>query len=202
MVIRSFTIQLSILKDELPRSIPNPAKGEKQRLRIREERDAPRPPRSATFYTYLITTLINLLEYGGAGSEFAVKRRFRDVVALSKQLAEAYRGFFIPERLDKSMMESQVMQKQEFVGQRRVALEKYLRKLAAHSVIGRSEELRLFLEAKGRLPLAKTTYVASRMLDGTVRLPRQLFSGEAELGEMAQLAKGRRDLLKIFKELK
>ncbi|KAG4936377.1 hypothetical protein JHK82_050587 [Glycine max] len=39
------------------------------------------------------------------------------------------------------------------------------------------------------------------MLDGTVRLPRQLFSGEAELGEMAQLAKGRRDLLKIFKEL-
>ncbi|KAG5064435.1 Sorting nexin 2B [Glycine max] len=159
-------------------------------------------PGAATFYTYLITTLINLPEYGGVGSEFAVRRRFRDVVALSERLALAYRGFFIPVRPDKSTVESQVMQKQEFVEQRRVALEKYLRKLAAHPVIGRSEELRLFLEAKERLPLAKTTDVASRMLDGAVRLPRQLFSGEAELGEVAQPAKGGRDLLRIFKELK
>jgi len=105
-------------------------------------------------------------------------------------------------RPDKSTVESQVMQKQEFVEQRRVALEKYLRKLAAHPVIGRSEELRVFLEAKGRLPLARTTDVASRMLDGAVRLPRQLFGGEAEVGEVAQPAKGGRDLLRIFKELK
>lgn len=98
------------------------------------------------------------------------------------------------------------MQKQEFVEQRRTAVEKYLRKLAAHPVIRRSEELRVFLEVQGRLPLQKSTDVASRMLDGAVRLPRQLFGGEAaasgELSEVAQPAKGGRDLLRIFKELK
>ncbi|CAJ1971062.1 unnamed protein product [Sphenostylis stenocarpa] len=159
-------------------------------------------PGAATFYTYLITTRTNLPEFGGAGTEFAVRRRFRDVVTLADRLSEAYRGLFIPVRPDKSTVESQVMQKQEFVEQRRVALEKYLRRLAAHPVIGRSEELRVFLEAKGRLPLARTTDVASRMLDGAVRLPRQLLGGEAEVGEVVQPAKGGRDLLRIFKELK
>ncbi|RDY11743.1 Sorting nexin 2A, partial [Mucuna pruriens] len=159
-------------------------------------------PGAATFYTYLITTHTDFPEFGGPGSEFSVRRRFRDVVTLSDRLSETYRGFFIPVRPDKSTVESQVMQKQEFVEQRRLALEKYLGKLGAHPVIGRSEELRLFLEAKGKLPLAKTTDVASRMLDGAVRLPRQLFGGEAELGEVAQPAKGGRDLLRIFKELK
>ncbi|KAL9316211.1 hypothetical protein ACSQ67_017212 [Phaseolus vulgaris] len=159
-------------------------------------------PGSATFYTYLITTRSNFPEFGGEGTEFSVRRRFRDVVTLADRLSETYRGLFIPVRPDKSSVESQVMQKQEFVEQRRVALEKYLRKLAAHPVIGRSEELRVFLEAKGRLPLARTTDVASRMLDGAVRLPRQLFGGEAEVGEVTQPAKGGRDLLRIFKELK
>ena len=107
---------------------------------------------------------------------------------------------------DKSTVESQVMQKQEFVEQRRVALEKYLRKLAAHPVIRKSEELRVFLEVKGKLPLMKSTDVASRMLDGAVKLPRQLLGGEAvgavDLNEVSQPAKGGRDLLRIFKELK
>ncbi|KAL2317085.1 hypothetical protein Fmac_030961 [Flemingia macrophylla] len=153
-------------------------------------------PGATTFYTYLITTRTD------SATEFSVRRRFRDVVTLADRLSEAYRGFFVPVRPDKSTVESQVMQMQEFVEQRRAALEKYLRKLAAHPVIGRSEELRLFLEAQGRLPLAKTTDVASRMLDGAVRLPRQLLGGEAEQVEVAQPAKGGRDLLRIFKELK
>ncbi|XP_020202508.1 sorting nexin 2B [Cajanus cajan] len=159
-------------------------------------------PGGTAFYTYLITTRTNFPEFGDSASEFSVRRRFRDVVTLADRLSEAYRGFFVPVRPDKSTVESQVMQTQDFVEQRRAALEKYLRKLAAHPVIRRSEELRLFLEAKGRLPLAKTTDVASRMLDGAVRLPRQLLGGEAELGEVAQPAKGGRDLLRIFKELK
>ncbi|XP_027331566.1 sorting nexin 2A-like isoform X2 [Abrus precatorius] len=163
-------------------------------------------PGGNTYYTYLITTRTNLPEFGGPGSEFTVRRRFRDVVTLSDRLSETYRGFFIPVRPDKSTVESQVMQKQEFVEQRRMAVEKYLRKLAMHPVIRKSEELRLFLEAKGKLPLAKTTDVASRMLDGAVKLPRQLFGGEgvATAGgdDVAQPAKGGRDLLRIFKELK
>lgn len=163
-------------------------------------------PGGNTYYTYLITTRTNLPEYGGPDSEFSVRRRFKDVVTLSDRLSESFRGYFIPIRPDKNSVESQVMQKQEFVEQRRLALEKYLRKLAAHPAIRTSEELRLFLEVKGKLPLVKSTDVASRMLDGAVKLPKQLFGGEAvgavDVSEVAQPAKGGRDLLRLFKELK
>lgn len=98
------------------------------------------------------------------------------------------------------------MQTQEFVEHRREALEKYLRRLAAHPVVGRSEELRVFLQEQGKLSLMPTTDVASRMLDGAVRLPWQLFGDGAHGGvaplEVVQPAKGGRDLLRMFKELK
>ena len=99
------------------------------------------------------------------------------------------------------------METQEIVEQRRVALEKYLRRLAKHPPIRRSEELRLFLESQGKLPLVKPTDVASRMFDGAVKLPKQLFgtevvAGVVDVNEVAQLAKGGKDLLWLFKELK
>ncbi|PON77983.1 Vacuolar protein sorting-associated protein 17, Vps [Parasponia andersonii] len=158
-------------------------------------------PGGNTYVTYLITTRTNLPEFGG--SEFSVRRRFRDVVTLSDRLAESYRGFFVPARPDKSVVESQVMQKQEFVEQRRVALEKYLRRLADHPVIKKSDELKVFLQVQGKLPLPTTTDVASRMLDGAVKLPKQLFTDSAVAPhEVVQPAKGGRDLLRLFKELK
>ncbi|KAJ8552930.1 hypothetical protein K7X08_020323 [Anisodus acutangulus] len=104
------------------------------------------------------------------------------------------------------VVESQVMQKQEFVEQRRAALEKYLRRLAVHPVIRRSEELSLFVQANGKLPLVRNTDVASRMLDGAVQLPKQMFGesvgGMMDANEVDQPAKGGRDLLRIFRELK
>ncbi|KAI3519716.1 hypothetical protein L1887_08931 [Cichorium endivia] len=162
-------------------------------------------PGGNTFVTYLITTWTNLPEFNG--TEFSVRRRFKDVVTLSDRLSDSYRGFFIPLRPDKNVVESQVMQKQEFVEQRRMALEKYLRKLAAHPVIRRSEELRVFLQVQGKLPLVKTTDVASRMLDGAVKLPKQLFgesivAAAVDPNDVSQPAKGGRDLLRIFKELR
>ncbi|KAL3837786.1 hypothetical protein ACJIZ3_022377 [Penstemon smallii] len=163
-------------------------------------------PGGSYFYSYLITTFTNLSEYNG--TEFNVRRRFKDVVALSDRLGQSYRGFFIPLRPDKSVVESQVMQQNEFVELRRAALEKYLTRLADHPVIRRSEELRMFLEASGKMPLMRTTDVASRMLDGAVRLPKQLLGAESEgvgvadASELTQPAKGGRDLLRIFKELK
>ncbi|KAJ0979284.1 hypothetical protein J5N97_014758 [Dioscorea zingiberensis] len=161
-------------------------------------------PGSGTFVTYLITS--RSLDPGSGPAEISVRRRFRDVVTLADRLAESYRGFFIPPRPDKNVVESQVMHKQEFVEQRRSALEKYLRRLACHPVIGRSDELRAFLRVEGKMPLPASTDVASRMIDGAVRLPKQLF-GEAGGGyvapqEVVQPAKGGRDLLRIFKELK
>ncbi|XP_050217050.1 sorting nexin 2B-like [Mercurialis annua] len=159
-------------------------------------------PGGNTYVTYLITTRTNIPGFNG--SEFSVRRRFKDVVTLSDRLAESYRGFFIPPRPDKNVVESQVMQKQEFVEQRRVALEKYLRRLATHPVIRQSDELKAFLQAQGKLPLATSTDVASRMLDGAVKLPKQLFGegGAVAPHEVVQPAKGGRDLLRLFKELK
>ncbi|OAY73408.1 Sorting nexin 2B [Ananas comosus] len=155
----------------------------------------------STYVSYLVASA------GRDGSERRVRRRFRDFVTLADRLAEAYRGFFVPPRPDKSVVESQVMQKSEFVELRRAALERYLRRLGAHPVIARSDELRVFLQAQGKLPLPATTDVASRMLDGVAKLPGQLF-GEAPAGyaaapqDVVQPAKGGRDLLRIFKELK
>ncbi|KAL3518006.1 hypothetical protein ACH5RR_020595 [Cinchona calisaya] len=160
-------------------------------------------PGNNTYFTYLITTKTNISDYGG--SQFSVRRRFKDVVTLSDRLSEAYRGFFIPVRPDKSVVESQVMQKQEFVEQRRVALEKYLRRLAAHPVIKKSDELRVFLEVEGRMPLATSVDVASRMMDGVAKLPKQLFGDSRSVmgpQDVVQRAKGGRDLLRMFKELK
>ncbi|GAY58157.1 hypothetical protein CUMW_184970, partial [Citrus unshiu] len=160
-------------------------------------------PGGNTYVTYLITTRTNIPEFNG--SEFSVRRRFRDVVTLADRLAESYRGFFIPPRPDKNVVESQVMQKQEFVEQRRVALEKYLRRLAAHLVIRKSDEFKLFLQVQGKLPLPTSTDMASRMLDGAVKLPKQLFGESTALvapQEVGQPAKGGRDLLRLFKELK
>lgn len=167
-------------------------------------------PGGGTFVTYHVTTRTDSPDFCGGEvgpgiSEFAVRRRFRDVVTLADRLAESYRGFFVPPRPDKSVVEAQVMQKQEFVEQRRAALERYLTRLAAHPVVGRSDELRVFLTASGRLPLPTTTDVASRMLDGAVKLPKQLFAGESAVvgvHEVVQPAKGGRDLLRIFKELR
>ncbi|MCL7046697.1 hypothetical protein MKW94_007991 [Papaver nudicaule] len=160
-------------------------------------------PGGGAYVTYQINTTTNLAEY--RGSEFSVRRRFRDVVTLSDRLAEGYRGYLIPPRPDKSVVESRVMEKEEFMEQRRVALEKYLCRLAAHPVIRKSDELRVFLQVQGKLPLLMSTDVASRMLDGAVNLPRQLFSDSTPVvtpSEVGQPAKGGRDLFRMFKELR
>ncbi|KAL2629600.1 hypothetical protein R1flu_014286 [Riccia fluitans] len=160
-------------------------------------------PGGRSYVTYLITTRTNIAEY--KGTDFSVRRRFRDVVTLADRLADAYRGYFIPPRPDKRIVESQVMQKVEFIEQRRLALEKYLSRLAAHPVLRRSNELRLFLQFQGKLPLTPNTDMASRMLDGAVNLPRQLFGDSSAVvppQEASQPAKGGRDLVRLFKELK
>ncbi|EAY97622.1 hypothetical protein OsI_19545 [Oryza sativa Indica Group] len=158
------------------------------------------PGSAPTYISYLVTSARR-----GDHRRHAVRRRFRDFVTLADRLAEAFRGHFVPPRPDKNTVESQVMQRDEFVAQRRAALERYLWRLAEHPAIGPSDELRVFLQAEGKMPLPSTTDVASRMLDGAARLPRQLLAGEEAVAapqEVVQPAKGGRDLLRIFKELK
>ncbi|KAK1415445.1 hypothetical protein QVD17_31226 [Tagetes erecta] len=137
-----------------------------------------------SYLTYLITTWTNVPEF--TGTEFSVRRRFKDVVMLSDRLSESYRGFFIPTRPDKGVVERQVMQKHEFIEQRRMALEKYFRKLAAHPVIRHSEDLRVFLQVQGDLPWMNAANVAP--------------SGDSR--EVVQQGKGGGDLIRMFKELR
>lgn len=161
-------------------------------------------PGGGTYYTFLFTTKTNLTQYGGPGSDVSVGRRFKDLVTLSDRLAESYRGYFVPVRPDKSVVERQVLQLGQFVEHRRVALERYMNNLANHPVIRNSEELRVFLVVKGKLPLPKTVDMASRMLDGAVRLPRQLLSVAAPVNviEATRPAQGGRDLLWMYRQLK
>lgn len=161
-------------------------------------------PGGNTYITYLIGTCTNIPEFGN--KEFKVRRRFRDVVTLADRLSESYLGYFIPPRPDKHTVESQVMQKDEFIEQRRIAVEKYLGRLAAHPVIRKSKELMLFLQVQGRLPLPTTTDMISRMSDGAVKLPQQLFGAKSSAlitsRDVVQPENGGRVLRRMFKELK
>ncbi|CAD6272390.1 unnamed protein product [Miscanthus lutarioriparius] len=160
------------------------------------------PGSAPTYVSYLVTSVHRR---DPDQRRHSVRRRFRDFVTLADRLAEAFRGQFVPPRPDKNTVESQVMQRDEFVAQRRAALERYLWRLAEHPAIGSSDELRVFLQAEGKMPLPGSTDMASRMLDGAARLPRQLIAGEDAVAapqEVVQPARGGRDLLRIFKELK
>ncbi|GJM88306.1 hypothetical protein PR202_ga04355 [Eleusine coracana subsp. coracana] len=73
-----------------------------------------------------------------------------------------------------------------------------------HFVPPRPDKNTVESQAEGKMPLPGSTDVASRMLDGAARLPRQLLGEEtvAAPQDVVQPAKGGRDLLRIFKELK
>ncbi|XAR60789.1 hypothetical protein NMG60_11034297 [Bertholletia excelsa] len=88
---------------------------------------------------------------------------------------------------------------------RRVGLEKYLWRLAAYPVIGRSDEFRVFLQVQRKFPLPTSIDVALRVLDGAVNLPKQLLGDSGSVigsQKAVQPAKAGRDLLRMFKELK
>lgn len=116
-------------------------------------------------------------------------------MALSDRLSERYRGFFVPLRPDKGVIEGQVMEKTEFVEQRRAALEKYLRKLAAHPVIRKGKELRDFLAAEdGGFSAASSGNPLSDEPGDVAGVPREA-AGKGGGG-------GGRDWWRVFREVK
>eukprot|EP00271_Cylindrocystis_brebissonii_P014179 TRINITY_DN35440_c0_g1_i1.p1 TRINITY_DN35440_c0_g1~~TRINITY_DN35440_c0_g1_i1.p1 ORF type:complete len:578 (-),score=129.39 TRINITY_DN35440_c0_g1_i1:493-2226(-) len=161
-------------------------------------------PGAGTYITYLVRAKTTMEHF--TSKEMRSRRRFRDFVTLADRLAENYRGYLIPPRPDKNVMDSQVMLSKEFIDRRCKELQSYLRRLAAHPEISRSKELQLFLEADGKLPLHPSTDMASRMLVGATKLPRQLFGAESSSvlrpAEAAQPARGGSDLMRYFKEMR
>ncbi|XP_071734116.1 sorting nexin 2B-like [Rutidosis leptorrhynchoides] len=137
-----------------------------------------------TYVTYLISTSTNLQEFNVTA--VSVRRRFSEVVMLSDRLSESYRGYFVPVRPDKGVVESKVMQKCEFVEMRRIELERYFGELADHPVIRKSEDLRVFLQVQGKLPFVTR--------DNAV-----VVSGS---GDVMNEAKEGRNMVRMFKELR
>lgn len=106
-------------------------------------------PGSGSYFSYLVTTRT------ADGSEFRVRRRFRDVVALADRLAATHRGLFVPARPDKSIVEGQVMQRHEFVNQRCVAVQRYLCRIAVHPTVARSDDFHTFLTDPSGIPTSE-----------------------------------------------
>ncbi|CAD6229288.1 unnamed protein product [Miscanthus lutarioriparius] len=145
-------------------------------------------PGSASYVSYLIATRV------ADGGEFRVRRRFRDVVALADRLAETHRGLFVPARPDKSIVEGQVMQRHDFVNQRCVTIQRYLRRLAAHPVVGRSPVLHAFLTEPSGIPTS----------DGESPRWSPAMSAATSMAAAAPVTptKSGRDFFGVFKDLK
>ena len=80
-------------------------------------------------------------------AEVVVWRRFREFVALDAILVEKFRGYIVPPRPEKNAVEAQRMTG-SFIQERRLALEKYLNKLAVHPEIKNCEVDSIFCPAK------------------------------------------------------
>ena len=79
-----------------------------------------------------------------ASKDVVTWRRFRDFVGLADRLAESHRGFFVPPRPEKTLVNST---EEKFVNDRMTQLQSYLAKLCSHPTLRHASELRLFLTA-------------------------------------------------------
>ena len=103
----------------------------------------------SSFVMYTVNTKTTRSEF--SQQSMSVKRRFKDFVSLADRLRTNYKGYVVPPRPEKSMVEGQVMQSKDFIDDRRASLEKYLQRLVLHPVIGKSKELVAFLQLDGAL---------------------------------------------------
>jgi len=88
-------------------------------------------------------------------SSFSVRRRFSDFSLLADRLALSHRGYFVPPRPDKTIIDGSLRNRRGFDQTRADELDRYLRRLAAHPRIRESQELCTFLQASGDLPASR-----------------------------------------------
>uniref|UniRef100_A0ACD5WIR6 Uncharacterized protein n=1 Tax=Avena sativa TaxID=4498 RepID=A0ACD5WIR6_AVESA len=145
-------------------------------------------PGSGSYFSYLVTTQI------ADGGEFCVRRRFRDVVALADRLAATHRGLFVPARPDKNIVEGHVMQRHDFVNQRCVSLQRYLCRVAAHPIVGRSDDFHTFLTEPSGIPTSEG--------ESPRYNPAITATTPTAVTTPTTPAKGGRDIFGMFKDLK
>ncbi|XWS59456.1 hypothetical protein CRYUN_Cryun08bG0123600 [Craigia yunnanensis] len=96
------------------------------------------------YISYRVITKTNFPEY--QGPEKIVIRRYSDFVWLRDRLFEKYKGIFIPPIPEKSAVEK-FRFSAEFIEMRRQALDVFVNRIASHSELQHSEDLRTFLQA-------------------------------------------------------
>mmetsp|Transcript_2633 Transcript_2633/g.6308 ORF Transcript_2633/g.6308 Transcript_2633/m.6308 type:complete len:569 (-) Transcript_2633:571-2277(-) len=157
----------------------------------------------STFVSYKIETTTSLPEY--KKKDLSVRRRFREFVALADRLNKTHRGYFIPPRPDKNVVEGK-LHSTEFIEVRRVALQKYLQKLSRHPVLSRSRELQLFLEWEGDISQCGEWKEMENAgwKAGLTNLPKQLMGNERSIPstEEAQSKRDGTNLVRGFKEFR
>ncbi|GLI63759.1 hypothetical protein VaNZ11_006833 [Volvox africanus] len=157
------------------------------------------------YVTYLVRTQARA---PSTRPETTVRRRFREFVVLAQLLKGKYRGYFIPPRPEKNAVEGQRMT-DGFVEERRIALERYLNKLAQHPVLGASEELRLFLEVDGELADSgawlslRPPNLGGSVLEGTAKFSKQILGLDRAVTDPVQASqptKKATDFMRAIKE--
>ncbi|OMP11988.1 hypothetical protein COLO4_03548 [Corchorus olitorius] len=96
------------------------------------------------YISYRVITKTNFPDY--QGPEKIVIRRYSDFVWLRDRLFEKYKGIFIPPLPEKSAVEK-FRFSAEFIEMRRQALDVFVNRIASHSELQQSDELRTFLQA-------------------------------------------------------
>ncbi|KAI8467443.1 MAG: hypothetical protein J3K34DRAFT_430665 [Monoraphidium minutum] len=139
--------------------------------------------------------------------QVTVRRRFKDVVALSRLLDGLLPGAILPARPERNFVEGRLRMAPPFVEQRRAAMERYLNRLAAHPEVARSEALRVWLEADGTLRSAPAWLAlnpkAPTPAQATVRLVRTLTGMQRAAPTPAEAARppgASRDVYRLLHE--
>jgi len=91
--------------------------------------------------------VVSTVDFDGyRADQHEVIRRFRDFTWLKNRLRSQYRGAILPALPEKNVVEKYKMGG-DFIKQRRAALEVFLRRVAAHPLLYKSPDLRLFLQS-------------------------------------------------------
>ncbi|KAF9085035.1 intercellular trafficking and secretion [Mortierella sp. AD031] len=101
-----------------------------------------------SYVSYQINTKTSLQEF--SSPNVTVRRRFQDFVWLHNVLGRLYPAAVLPPLPDKHRIRYVRGDRfnPEFIEKRRASLERFLKKLAVHPVLQRTESLRIFLESR------------------------------------------------------
>ncbi|KAI9330637.1 hypothetical protein BDR26DRAFT_938788 [Obelidium mucronatum] len=107
---------------------------------------------TASFVNYLVTTKTSLESF--SSPEVSVRRRFQDFAWLHKALSDEYPHVILAALPGKHRMEYLTGDRfsPEFIEKRKISLENYLKRLATHPLIAKSQVLRRFLETNEIVP--------------------------------------------------